>query len=185
MHIYGKMIASGALLLTSLSLGSACIFPLELQVGTEDAGPSSPPIITSAGPAPDFLLPGPMILDRQDQRTLSLDVHDNDLEDVIHVRLYVDYGRPNPEPAYAECQAAPTGEATRVLACPVNSLCNPIEDTDQGDHILEAMVVDREFLSDSDEAAEDQPLYRAVRDSTRVVPSFSSWVMSCNPVEPI
>lgn len=185
MHIKSRMIAFGALLLTSQSLGSACIFPPELEVGTHDAGPSSPPIITSAGPAPDFLFPGPMILDRQDTRTLSLDVHDNDLDDVVFVRLYIDYGLPNPEPAYAECQAAPTGEATRVLACPVNSLCNPIGDSDQTFHTLEAMVVDREFLADSDPAAEGQPLYRAVRDESRVVPSFRSWVMRCNEPPPI
>jgi hypothetical protein len=175
------MTALGALLLTTQFMGSACIFPPELQVGTNDAGPSSPPVITSAGPAPDFLFPGPMILDRQDSRTLSLGVLDIDVNDVIFVRLYVDYGRPNPEPAFAECQAAPTGEETRVLACPVNSLCNPIEDSDQGDHTLEAMVVDREFLLDSDEAAAEQPLYRAVRDYNRVRPAFGSWLMRCNP----
>ncbi len=179
------MASLGALLLTTQFLGSACIFPLELQVGTFDAGPSSPPSITGAGPAPDFLFPGPMILDRQDTRTLSLDVLDIDLEDFIFVRLYVDYGRPNPEPAFAECQAAPTGEETRVLACPVNSLCNSIEDSDQGDHFLEAMAVDREFISDSALEAEGQDLYRAVSDFGRVRPAFDSWIMRCNPPEPI
>lgn len=179
------MTALGALLLTTPMLGSACIFPPELQVGTFDAGPSSPPSITGAGPAPDFLFPGPMILDRQDTRTLSIDVLDIDLNDVIFARLYVDYGRPNPEPAFAECQAAPTGEETRVLACPVNSLCNAIEDTDQGDHVLEAMVVDREFIADSAPEAEDQALYRAVSEFSRVRPAFDSWIMRCNPPAPI
>lgn len=181
MHIYRRMLALGALLIASQILGSACIFPPELEPGTSDAGPGSSPVITSAGPAPDFLFPGPVILDRQDVRTLSLNVVDNDLDDVVHVRLYIDYGRPNPEPAYAECQAAPTGEPTRVLACPVNSLCNPIGDTDQGDHTLEAMVADREFLADSDPLAEGQDLYRALRDPTRAAYSFRSWIMRCNP----
>lgn len=179
-----RMLVLGPLLLAAQVLGSACIIPPELEPGTSDAGPGSSPVILSAGPAPDFLFPGPVILDRQDERTLSLTVLDNDLSDVIHVRLYIDYGRPNPEPAYAECQAAPTGEATRVLGCPLNSICNPIADTDQGDHVLEAMVADREFIADSEEAAQDQDLYRAILDPNRAAFSFRSWVMRCNaPLE--
>jgi hypothetical protein len=123
------MLLLGTAVLSAHLLGSACIFPPELEPGSFDAGPGSSPVILSAGPAPDFLFPGPMILDRQDDRTLSLTILDNDLTDVIHVRLYIDYGRPNPEPAYAECQAAPTGETTRVVACKLNSICNPIGDT--------------------------------------------------------
>lgn len=162
------------------AIGASCILPPELEVGTSDAGPSSSPVILSAGPAPDFLFPGPIILDRQDERTLSLTLLDNDVDDVLHVRLYIDYGRPSPEPAYAECQTAPTGETTRVLACPLNALCNPIADTDQGDHVLEAMAADREFLADSDPAAEGQDLFRALRDPSRAAFSFRSWVMRCN-----
>ncbi len=170
--------------LAFVGIGTACIFPPDLEVGDVDAGPGSSPVILSAGPAPDFLFPGPLILDRQDPRTLSLTILDNDVDDVLHVRLYIDYGRPNPEPHYAECQAAPTGEATRVLACPVNVLCNPIADTDQGDHVLEAMASDREFIADSDPAAEGQDLFRALRDPSRAAFSFRSWVMRCNaPVE--
>ncbi len=169
-----------AQVLVLVAIGASCILPPELEVGTSDAGPSSSPVILSAGPAPDFVFPGPMILDRQDTRTLSLTLLDNDVNDVLHVRLYIDYGRPNPAPAYAECQTAPTGETTRVLACPVNALCNPIADTDQGDHVLEAMAADREFLADSDPAAEGQSLYRALRDPNRAAYSFRSWVMRCN-----
>ncbi len=178
------MLLIGALLVCFLVVGSACIFPPELEPGTSDAGPSATPVILSAGPAPDFLFPGPIVLDRQDDRTLSLTVQDNDVDDVIRVRLYIDYGRPNPEPAYAECQAASTGELTRVVACQVNSLCNPIGATDVGDHVLEAMVADREFLSDSDPAATGQSLFRALRDKTRAGYSFRDWIMRCNaPVE--
>lgn len=167
-------------LMCSQLLGGACVIAPELEVSSFDAGPSAPPVVLSAGPAPDFLFPGPIFLDRQDDRTLSLTVRDSDIDDVIHVRLYIDYGRPSPEPAYAECQAASTGEPTRVVACQVNSLCNPIADTDQGTHVLEAMVADREFLADSDPAAEGQDLFRALRERTRAGFSFRSWLMSCN-----
>ena len=180
MHKPMGMIVLGAVSAgVASSLLAGCIFPPELSPGNFDAGASSPPLILSAGPAPDFLFPGPIILDRQDSRTLSLNVRDADLDDVIHVRLYIDYNRPDPEPAYAECQTAPTGDVTRVVACPLNSICNPIEDTDQGDHVLEVMVADREFLSDSDPAAEGQDLYRALRDPAAF--SIRSWVMRCNP----
>lgn len=160
---------------------SACILPPELEVGDFDAGPSDAPVILNAGPAPDFLFPGPIVLDRQDARTLSLTVRDNDIEDVIHARLYVDYNRPNPQPPYADCQAAPTGETTRVLACPVNALCNPILDTDQGDHVLTAMVADREFIADSDPLAEGQDAFRALREPSRASYSLRDWIMRCNP----
>lgn len=175
-----EMLSSHAILLGIPVLGSACIFPPELDVATSDAGPGAPPVILSAGPAPEFTFPGPLVLDRQDTRTLSLTVSDNELDDVIHVRLYIDYDRPNPEPAYAECQAAPTGEITRILACDLTSICNPIADTDQGDHVLEAMVADREFLSDSDPAAEGQKAFRALRDPDRAAFSLRSWIMRCN-----
>lgn len=162
---------------------SACLLPPELEAGTFDAGPSSPPVIVNAGPAPDFSFPGPILLDRQDERTLSLTILDNDLSDVVHVRLYVDYGRPDPEPAYAECQAASTGALTRVVVCAVNAICNPIAATDQGDHVLEAMVADREFISSGDPVAEGQPLFRALREPTRAAHSVRSWILRCNPPE--
>lgn len=175
------MLSPHIILLGIPVLGSACIFPPELDAATFDAGPGAPPVILSAGPAPEFTFPGPLVLDHQDTRTLSLAVSDNELDDVIHVRLFMDYERPDPEPAYAECQAAPTGEITRVLACDLTSICNPIDDTDQGDHVLEAMVADREFLSDSDPAAEGQKAFRALRDPDRAAFSLRSWIVRCNP----
>ena len=162
------------------ALSGGCIVPPELQVGFSDAGPGSPPVILSAGPAPDFSFPGPIILDRQDERTLSLTVSDNDVEDVVYVRLFVDYGVAGPEPAYAECQAASTGEAIRIVACPMNAICNAIDGADLDDHVLEAMVADREFLSDSDPAAEGQPQFRALREPSIAAYSFRSWTMRCN-----
>lgn len=170
------------LLTLTASLGavsSGCLLPPDLEAG-RDSGPGAPPVILSAGPAPEFAFPGPMILERQDPRTLSLTVEDRDRDDVLHVRLYVDYHL-EPSPAYAECQAASTGEDTRVIACPVNSLCTPIEPSDRDAHVLEAMVADRAFIANSDPAAADQPLFRALRDPGRASYSFRSWVLSCNP----
>lgn len=167
----------------ALATGSGCLLPPDLEPSDPDAGLSSPPVILSASP-PEFAFPGPMILDRQDERTMSLTVQDNDVEDVVYVRLYVDYDEA-PGPAYAECQAASTGERTRVVACPLNSICTPLAATDTDDHQLEAMVADREFIANSDPAAEGQPLFRALRQSEQAAYSFRSWLFRCNaPEEP-
>lgn len=171
--------------LTASVAGAGCVLTPPLEVGSADAGVSGAPVILSAGPAPEFSFPGPLILDRQDNRTLSLTVQDSDIDDVTYVRLYVDYGLPDPQPAYAECQSASTGEINRVVACPVNAVCNPIDATDLGDHVLEAMVADREFIANGDPAAEGQPLFRALRDRATAAFSFRSWVLRCNPPEDI
>jgi len=160
---------------------AGCPFPPGLNPSGADAGPSSPPVILSAGPAPEFSFPGPMVLDRQDARTLSLTVQDADTDDVIHVKLFVDYGRPDVSPAWATCQAASTGELSRVVACPVNTVCNAIAETDPAQHVLEAMVADREFIDDDDDGAEGQPPFRALEDIERAAFSFGSWTMTCSP----
>ena len=175
------MLPAVALLTTALPvLGAACVIAPVSEVDSVDAGPSSPPVIMSAAPSPEFSFPGPLILDRQDERTLSLTVQDLDIGDVIYARLYVDYGLPDPQPAYAECQAASTGESTRVIACPTNAICNALDAADVNDHVLSVMVADSEFLSDSDPAAEGQDLYRAILDPTRAGSSTRSWIMRCN-----
>jgi hypothetical protein len=164
----------------SLALpGPACVIPPNLAPDDGDAGPSSPPVILEAGPAPDFSFPGPMQLQRPDTRELSLIVRDQDVDDVLYLRLYVDYERPSPTPAWAECQAAPTGDPTRVAICPVSALCNPIQPNDPGDHYLDVMVADRPFISDVDPAAVGQKPYRAVADFSQAGTSLRQWLMRC------
>lgn len=163
----------------------ACLIPPDLEPASQDAGSGSPPVILSAQPI-EFAFPGPILLQRPDQRLLSLEVQDGDSEDTLFVRLYVDYNRlPTnlPTPSYHECQAAPNGTATRFIECQVNSLCTPIDQTDQGDHVLEAMVSDRPFISDADPQAFGQPPYRAVSEPQAASSSLSSWVMRCQPPE--
>ena len=160
----------------------ACLIPPDLEPASQDAGSGSPLVILSAQPI-EFAFPGPILLERpDDQRLLSLEVQDGDTDDTLFVRLYVDYNRPPaslPTPAYAECQAAPNATATRFIQCSVNALCTPIDGTDDGNHVLEAMVSDRPFISDADPQAFGQPPYRAVADPDAASSSISSWVMSC------
>jgi hypothetical protein len=163
-----------ALALIACVSATACVIPPELEPDTGDAGPSSPPVIVEAGPSPDFQFPGPIALARQDGRRMSLTLRDNDVDDVLYVKLYVDYGRPLPTPAYADCQAAPSGAIVRIAECPVSALCNLIND-DQ-DHFLDAMVADRPFLAMD---VPDQPPYRALDDVDRAAWSIRSWIMRC------
>jgi hypothetical protein len=160
----------------------ACLIPPDLEPTSQDAGSGSPPIILSAQPI-EFAFPGPILLQRPvDPRFLSLEVQDGDRGDTLFVKLYVDYNRPPANlatPAYADCQAAPNDTATRLIQCQVNALCTPIDATDDLDHVLEAMVSDRPFISDADPEAFGQPPYRAVADPEEASTTINSWVMRC------
>lgn len=163
----------------------ACLIPPDLEPASQDAGSGSPPVILSAQPI-EFAFPGPILLSHGDLRLLSLEVQDADRDDTLFVRLYVDYNRAPanlPTPSYNECQAAPTDTATRFIQCPVNALCTPIDQTDQGDHVLEAMVSDRAFISDADPQAFGQPPYRAVDEPQAASSTINSWVMRCQADE--
>jgi hypothetical protein len=159
--------------------GAACVIPPNLEPDDGDAGPSASPIIVEAGPAPDFSFPGPITLQRTDLRRLSLTLRDDDVADNLYVRLYVDYGRPDPTPALDDCQAAPSGAAVRIVECGVSRLCTPIDTADQDFHVLEAMVADRPFIPDGDPAAFGQAPYRALAEAKRASSSLRSWVMRC------
>ena len=166
----------------------ACIIPPDLEPAADvpDAGPSSPPVILSASPAPDFSFPGPIQLKRADARILALEVVDNDLGDSLFVRLYVDYNRAPtnaPTPPWADCQSASTNQAVRIINCPTNALCTPIGTEDTNDHVLEALVSDRPFILDSDPQAEGQDPFRAVADPVRAAKTLRSWLMNCEPAE--
>jgi hypothetical protein len=169
-----------AVAITPPVLTTGCVIPPSLEPDDGDAGPSFTPVILEAGPAPDFSFPGPVQLHRPDARQLSLALSDADVGDILYLRFYVDYGRVAPTPVLVECQAAPTGVRDRVVDCPVGPLCTPIATTDSGDHVLEAMVADRPFISDGAPEAAGQPAYRALADAGRAGWSLRSWVMRCD-----
>ena len=156
----------------------ACVYPSPLELDTPDAGPSSVPLIVSASPN-EFAFPGVMTIDRGDQRRLFLSLSDNDLDDTLHVRLYVDYGRPNEVSPLGECAAAATSEKTRVADCSISSLCTNVDPGDTNQRVLEAMVADREFLLDSSPLAAGQPPFRALPGNAAY--SIRAWLMVCNP----
>ena len=182
-HLLGSPTRMARVLVVGALVGPAglgCVLPADLEPAGADAGPSSPPVILSASP-PEYALPGPIVVSRVDPPVMVLDAIDNDVSDSLYVKLYVDYGRPVPQPAFGECQsgADQAGSRARTIRCQTNSLCNSIDPEDDGNHVLEAMIADRAFLPLGDPAAELQPPFRALNDWPKAGYSLSSWVMQC------
>ena len=172
-----RVLVAGALV---SPMGLGCVLPADLEPAGADAGPSSPPVILSANP-PEYAFPGPIVISRVDPPVMVLDAIDNDVSDSLYVKLYVDYGRPVPQPAFGECQSGldDAGSRQRTIRCQTNSLCNSIDPEDNGNHVLEAMIADRQFLPLGDPAAALQPAFRALSDWPKAGYSLSSWVMQC------
>ena len=163
------------LALAAAALFVGCVYPAPLELDTPDAGPSAWPRIISASPA-EFAFPGVVHLERGDDRQIVLTIADEDIDDNLHVRFFVDYDNPDVS-VRAECAASPSGERNRLANCRTASLCSSIDVGDTQPHILEAMVSDREFLNDSNPLAEGQPPFRAVPDNAAY--SLRAWVMEC------
>ena len=172
-----RVLVAGALV---SPVGLGCVVPADLEPAGADAGASSPPVILSANP-PEYAFPGPIVMSRLDPPVMVLDAIDNDVGDSLYVRLYIDYGRPDAQPPYGECQVGPdaAGSRERTIRCQTNALCNPVGEEDTGNHVLEAMIADREFLAMGAPGADLQPAFRGLADWPNAGYSLASWVMQC------
>lgn len=172
-------VARRLLALAPMAFAGACILPPPLEIGTEDAGVSSPPVVEQVLPD-DFATPGPPIKLQPDQpRTMTLVVRDADLEDTVFVRFFVDYNRPDPGNFKASCSAPPPleGGPLRNVDCETQTLCDGIAPDNDIEHFLEAVVADRTFLETSDPEAEGQPVFRALPSGG--ASTVTSWTMIC------
>lgn len=157
---------------------AACIIPPSLEVEVNDAGVSSPPVVRSA--ASPFEFPGPFTVTREaTDVSISLTLRDNDLDDTLFVRLFLDYDPESGAGLISDCVSAPTGERDRVLGCPINTVCSLIEVGDTSLHTLEAMVTDRLWLTAGDPDAVGQPPLRAVDVNAGAGDSIRGWTMRC------
>jgi hypothetical protein len=166
------MLASGA-------AATSCVIPPNLELDEVDGGTGSPPVIISSGPSPEFSVPGPLVLERNDSRDITLTVEDLDIDDDLYVRMFVNY--PVDTAVRAECQVGPTGSTTRVIECPTARLCEGVDDQDTSRHFLEAMVADRAFLADNNPEARLQEPNRALPGEAGY--SFRAWMISCTPAD--
>lgn len=160
-----------------VAAGSGCILTPNLDVEGGDAGPSSPPVIASS--APPFEFPGPFVLERDNtDATLSLTIRDNDIDDTVFVRVFLDYDPETGAGLVSDCGAAPESGIQRSVDCPLALACSLVDEGDTGTHVLEAVVTDRDWLMSDDPDAATQPPLRAVANNAGL--SIRGWVMSCN-----
>ena len=162
-----------------LPLLGGCLFSPDLSVDEDEFTAPYPPVIFSS--ADPFEFPGPLLINRGETRILSVTVLDNDIDDTIFMRLYVDYTLENPLPALSECSAPSSEFEARILTtCPMSAVCNLIPvGADDELHILEALVSDSPFVTDSDPIAEGQPAFRAIADPVNSTPVVRSWPFRC------
>lgn len=151
--------------------------PPPLELDDPDAGVSSPPVILDSVSPEEFRFPGPVVVKRMmEDRSFTLTLLDLDVDDVLSVRMFVDYSPEQATSFSSDCVAPNNGTPTRQATCPAASLCGTVTDT--ATHALEAVVADREFLTLGDPAGEGQPPFRAVAPggSPAVV---RSWLLQC------
>lgn len=164
----------------ALVSASACVIPVPLERENADAGPTSPPVILSASPT-ELSFPGPVELQQGDQRRLGLTIRDQDREDTLYIKIFVDYALPDQDKERTDCVVPPSDSELRAADCSVQSICNDAL-ADGELHLMEAMVSDREFLPDNDPRTAGQPPFRAVPEDAAF--SFRSWMLRCAP-EPL
>ncbi len=167
-----RLLARGMLSIFSMCSTLGCVLPPPLEIIEADASLNAPPIALSASPA-EFDFPGTIALTRPEERRLSLTISDNDIEDTLYMRFFVDYetNGAGPSPAYAVCIASPSGTAIRIADCPMSSICNAVNPNDNTTHVLELMIADREFLAEGD------PPFRSLPPNAAW--SMRSWTMTC------
>jgi len=124
---------------------AGCILPPSLSTESEDAGVNSPPAITAVRTDADNLFePGPVSLTRNSSGTINFELLDTDVQDVLVVRVFIDYSIEDPTPARAQCTAAPTGAAKRTVTCTASAICQTADDGKTRN--LTAVVFDRSPL---------------------------------------
>ena len=106
-------------------LAPGCVIPPSLSPDNQDAGINSPPAILSVTSDRQVLSePGPLVFDMgATAGDLSLQLIDTDTQDLLYVRIFVDYNMPDRLDARARCEAGASGNAIRNVTCKLNSLC--------------------------------------------------------------
>ena len=176
LHWLVRPVLSVMTLALLLTVSAGCILLQDLEVESNDAGVSSPPVIESAGTPFEF--PGPFTLARDDvDSEISLTLLDNDTDDTLHVRLFLDYDIASGAFLVSDCTAPASGTRERVVRCPADRICTPLDSADTSQHVLEVVVTDRDWLTAGSPDAEAQPPLREIApDANRII---RGWSMSC------
>src|SRR5687768_4799696 len=92
----------------AFAMFAGCAIPPSLSVDTADAAINSAPAIVSVrADLVEFPQFATLVFERgTGAGQLNVTLHDTDLGDTLFVRVFVNYNRPDPTPARAECQTA-------------------------------------------------------------------------------
>lgn len=132
---------------TVLLLGG-CLFPPSLSSETQDAPINSPPAILAVRSDQEELIqPGPLVVSRGVTTQLNAELVDTDVQDILFLRMYVNYTVADPQPARAACKTTASDSPQRSLSCDITALCS-LADVGKPNLRLEIEVFDRE-LKDS------------------------------------
>jgi hypothetical protein len=133
------------LLISSFAMFAGCVIPPSLSVDTADAGINSAPAIVSVrADLVEFPQFATLVFEKGNGAgQLNVTLHDTDLDNTLFVRVFVNYNRPDPTPARAQCEAAGrtverTCSANMQAVCTTEDIgANPLP-------IMQVFVFDRE-----------------------------------------
>ncbi|MDX2093832.1 MAG: hypothetical protein SFX73_38720 [Kofleriaceae bacterium] len=129
-----------------MPLFGGCLFPPSLSSETLDAQVNSPPAILSIRSDQEELIePGPVVVTRgAPSQQLYAELLDTNIDDLLFVRMYVNYTVADPTSARATCTAPVNDSPQRSVMCDISALC---AQGDVGKTLrLEIEVFDRELL---------------------------------------
>lgn len=142
----------------------ACVIPLPPEVIDTDAGIDYPPVIVATIPP----MPGIFQFESNPPREYSLTVSDQDIADVLYVRVIRDLNNQAPQPfpvASKEVANDARGSDLRQFTMDSSPFCGST-----GEHTLDVFVADRPFEESSISTKTKQGLGHV---TTR------SWVLTC------
>lgn len=166
-----RVLVGAGMFVVAVTLG-ACVIPPSLSVENQDAGVNSPPAILAIRSNDQELPePGPVLVERGEQAgTMSLTLFDTDLDDVLYVRVFVDYTVTDPKPARSTCTAAVTGTPSRSATCDLTALCQ-VGDLNI-ERFMNVAVFDRMLLEDG-----TSPAYKAMAPGGHT--TSKSYLLNC------
>lgn len=125
----------------SITGSGGCILPPSLSADSGDAGVNSPPTITAVRTDADNLFePGPIAL-TSNTGTIQFELLDTDVDDMLQVRVFIDYSIDDPTPHRTQCTAAATGSPKRTVTCAASTICQTADNGQRRN--LTAVVFDR------------------------------------------
>jgi hypothetical protein len=150
-----------------VALAGACVVPLAPEVIDADAGIDYPPVIVASNPP----MPGIFQFESDPPREYSLTVSDQDVADVIYVRVIRDLNTnqgPQPIPVVSkEVVNGALGNHLRQFTIDSSPFCGL---STTGEHTLDVFVADRPFV--------DASLMATTKGGLGHV-TTRSWVLTC------